>query len=71
MEIVDTWYFQIWVNFGGMAVHTEYLGFMPSWLKQNNVCRFPNKPEHVFRSLTPRVRLFCQMVIMLQLHNAG
>ena len=30
----------------------------------------PNKPEHVFRSLTPRVHLFCQMVIMLQLHNA-
>ena len=21
-----------------------------------------NKPEHVFRSITPRVRLFCQMV---------
>ena len=20
MEIVETWYFQIWVNFGGMAV---------------------------------------------------
>ena len=31
----------------------------------------PNKPEHVFRSLTPRVRLFCQMAIMLQLHNAN
>ena len=30
----------------------------------------PNKPEHVFRILTPRVYLFCQMVIMLQQHNA-
>ena len=30
----------------------------------------PYKPEHVFRSLTPWMRLFCQMVIMLQLHNA-
>ena len=29
----------------------------------------PNKPEHVFKRLTPRVHLFCQMVIMLQLHN--
>ena len=28
-----------------------------------------NKPEHVVRSLTPRVRLFCQMVIMLQLNS--
>ena len=28
-----------------------------------------NKSEHVFRSLSPRVR-FCEMVIMLQLHNA-
>ena len=30
----------------------------------------PNKPENVSRSLTPRVRLFSQMVIMLKLHNA-
>ena len=29
----------------------------------------PNKPEYVLRSLTPMVR-FCQMIILLQLHNA-
>ena len=27
MEIVVTWYFQIWVNFGGMAVLYD-LGFL-------------------------------------------
>ena len=30
----------------------------------------PNKPEQLFSGLTPRVHLFCQMVTMLQLHNA-
>ena len=25
MELVETWYFQVWVNFGGMAVYISFL----------------------------------------------
>ena len=26
MEVVETWYFQIWINFGGMAVLSNLSG---------------------------------------------
>ena len=50
--------------------HTEYQGFYAFVvLNKTMFVVSPNKPIHVFRSQTPRVSLFCQMVIMLHLHN--
>ena len=37
MEIVETWYFQIWVNFGGMA------GNVSSW--RNTQIKFTHHDE--------------------------
>ena len=46
MEIVETWYFQIWVNFGGMAVSTADLKAVRGvyWSDLCNIqCYIPNE----------------------------
>ena len=54
-----------------VILHTEYQSFYAFVvLNKPMFIVSPNNPDNVYRSLTPRVRLFCQMVIMLQLHSA-
>ena len=54
-----------------VILHTEYQGIYAFVvLNKPMFVVSPNKPENVFKSLTPRARLFCQIGIMQQRHNA-